>query len=232
MITDEQRGQITRYSSDIERRLKERLGAEGKGIRELADSVQTQLTDEIYHHIRFIARDRNAAVHGDADKSIDMNRYIDRCESVILLLEKLEKNEAVESLPEWSAKCLFCGRVISKKAEQCPSCKQVNPVYSRMQTCVDCGVSYREEYKNCPKCGRPKPFHKILYAFFYQLMRLFYIIIILSVVFAGAAALLFLVGFNNKDVAALLSLLVWLVLAIWWMFGKKRKRAFRKKRKK
>lgn len=157
MITDEQRGQITRYSSDIERRLKERLGAEGKGIRELADSVQTQLTDEIYHHIRFIARDRNAAVHGDADKSIDMNRYIDRCESVILLLEKLEKNEAVESLPEWSAKCLFCGRVISKKAAQCPGCKQVNPVYARLQTCVDCGASYRAEHQVCPKCGRRRP---------------------------------------------------------------------------
>ncbi|GBU13713.1 hypothetical protein AwEntero_23140 [Enterobacterales bacterium] len=76
------RGTLIKQGAIIEKALKG-MGAQGQGLKQLALSVDGQLTPEVRAALRHITHLRNAAAH-DADFSVDAQN-----------LTKLEQNQAI-----------------------------------------------------------------------------------------------------------------------------------------
>ena len=70
-----------RRSQRLEKWLKAQHGAEGRGLHELVDSVESQLDPADVRDLRFVAAVRNAVVHENEDELTDQKR--DRIEQIV-----------------------------------------------------------------------------------------------------------------------------------------------------
>lgn len=79
-----------RRSKRLERRLRNGLGATGRGLHEMVSSVEKKLPKELVRKLRFIATLRNKLVHDlDYRKLDDRRRFVRACDESERELDQL-----------------------------------------------------------------------------------------------------------------------------------------------
>ncbi|PID51286.1 MAG: hypothetical protein CR960_01615 [Pasteurellales bacterium] len=95
------KGNIVDGISEIEKRLR-KLGATGKGIKQLAESVKGKLPEKILKHILWCNKIRNRLVHPDDNGNIqipterDFSYFKKNIVSIISFFERLETTVTVD----------------------------------------------------------------------------------------------------------------------------------------
>ncbi len=90
MNESEQVGKVVVLTRTLETLLEERFGAEGKGLHEKLNSVESSIPDHLLKRGHFIASIRNKAVHQEAHSSPDS--FYETCEKMIAELRALPAN--------------------------------------------------------------------------------------------------------------------------------------------